>query len=183
MQLLLNIGFSIGGVLMIDNSYFDSLRNELKEIYDMYDDSYIHLSQNTNKIHVRKRYFSGSTEMLCIYEPSLINKLRCDWCLKGSFKEKKPRSQTYHLISFDKEKVIKIDFFDDISADFQDHKEIFFIYEPLKTVYLVYDKMRKNEISKLREVYLLKYDEMSRLTEYVHIPSRALARDLTGEIH
>lgn len=168
---------------MIDDSYFNTLRDELREIYDMYDDSYMYLSENVKKNVVRERYFSGSDEMLCIYEPSLTNRLRCNWCLKGSFKEKKPRSRAYHLISFDKDKVIKIDFFDDISSIYPNHNEIFFVYEPFKTMYLVFKKMNKNDIPILLEVYLLKYDEMSRLIEYVHIPSKALARDLTGEIY
>lgn len=113
--------------------------------------------------------------MLCIYEPSLIKGLRCNWSLKGSFKEKKPKSNTYHIISFDEEKVIKNDFFDDISTEYRDHKEIFFIYVQFKTVYLVFDTTTPTQHPKLWEVFLLKYDEMRRMTEYVHIPSKALS--------
>ena len=170
---------------MLNNFYFECLKNELMHIYNEYDNCYDYLNQNVTVNSIKKRYFSGSDEILCIYEPSLINRLQCNWCLKGSFKEKKPRSQIYHLISFDnKDNMIKIDFYDDVSYNYQgEHKEIFAVYNELKTIYLVFDDVNKKETPVLREIYLLKYNNIHQLTEYVHIPSKALCRDLTGEIH
>lgn len=173
----------LGGKAMTDNAYFDLLREELNGIYEKYDNSYESLEQNVKANTANKKYFSGSSEMLCIYEPSLIKALRCSWSLKGSFKEKKPRSEQYHLISFDDEKAIKLDFFDDASTEYTEHKEIFFIYDQSQTIYLVFEPAKPDQQPMLREIYLLKYDDMQRLTEYVHIPSRALSKDLTGEIH
>lgn len=171
---------------MIDNSHFKFLKEELKCIYDKYDYGYEYLNQMVKENVVNKRFFSGSSEMLCIYEPSLIKGLRCNWSLKGSFKEKKPKSNIYHIISFgDEGKVIKLDFFDDISIGNRTHKEIFFIYDydQFKTVYLVFDTTMSAQHSKLQDVYMLKYDETGRMIEYVHIPSKALSRDLTGEMY
>lgn len=168
---------------MVDEIYLNSLRDELSNLYDQYDDRYIQLCQEADCKISERKYFSGSSELLCIYEPSLTNKLRCNWCLKGSFKAKKPRSKQYHILSFDNGKIIKIDFFDDVSNLYQNHKEVFIVYEHGKTIYLVFDTTNKSHTPKLGEIYLLKYDELLRLTEYVHIPSKALSKDLTGEIY
>lgn len=170
---------------MIDDTHLNILKEELKCMYDKYDGSYEYLNQKVKESVVNKRFFSGSSEMLCIYEPSLIKGLKCNWSFKGSFKEKKPKSSTYHVISFDKKNVIKIDFFDDILLGKINHKEIFFIYDwdRFKTVYLVFDTTILVQQPKLQDVYLLKYDEIGRLVEYVHIPSKALSKDLTGEVY
>ncbi|MCH5349528.1 MAG: hypothetical protein J1E40_09410, partial [Oscillospiraceae bacterium] len=80
--------------------------------------------------------------------------------------------------------VIKIIFYDDVSYNYQDnYKEIFFVNDDLKKIYLLFDSINKDKLPQLREIYLLKYNDLNQLTEYVHIPSRALSRDLTGEIH
>lgn len=50
-------------------------------------------------------------------------------------------------------------------------------------MYLVFDTTTPTQNPKLQEVYLLKNDEMRRMTEYAHIPSKALSKDITGEIH
>ncbi len=168
-----------------NDNYFEALNEELIQLYDKYENCYGALSQNVIESIANKRYFSGSREILCIYEPSLIDRLQCNWCLKGSFKEKKPRSQIYHLISFDNnENMIKTDYYDRESYDFEpEHKEIFAVREDLKTIYLLFEDVKKSGTPMLLEIYLMKYNDMRQLTEYVHIPSKALRRDLTGEIH
>ena len=159
------------------------LKSELLELYDIYDSSYNELTANVQENTARTRYFSGSDEMLCIYEPSLINRLQCKWCLKGSFKDKKPRSKTYHSIAFNVDNnPIKIDFYDDAAA-YQEHKEIFIIYKENAALYLIYNKAKQAQAEQLCEIYLLKYNDSGRLAEYVNIPSRALSRDLKGEIY
>lgn len=170
---------------MISDSYIEFLKEELKSLYAEYDNKYELLKESAKNNTASERYFSGSSEALCIYEPSLINRLRCNWCLKGSFKDKKPRTKTYHLISFDDDgNVIKINFYDDVSNNYQDnYKEIFFVNDELKKIYLLFDSINREQSPQLREIYLLKYNDLHQLAEYVHIPSKALSRDLTGEIH
>ncbi|MCH5348763.1 MAG: hypothetical protein J1E40_05520, partial [Oscillospiraceae bacterium] len=79
---------------MISDSYIESIKEELKSLYAEYDNKYELLKETVKNNTVNERYFSGSSETLCIYEPSLIDRLRCNWCLKGSFKDKKPRTKT-----------------------------------------------------------------------------------------
>lgn len=170
--------------LTIDEMYFEEKRNELKEIYNKYDDSYDILNESAKENVVNERFFSGSSEMLCTYDPSLIGRLRCNWYLKGSFKTKKPAKKPYHIISFDKnENVIKIIFFDSVYTDKEARFEIFTVSNDRTKLYLSFCNPDTSANTILGDVYLLKYDDQRQMTEYIHIPSKALTRDLTGELH
>lgn len=170
--------------MMLD-FYLNSQKKLIADLWELYESKYFELQEDLkNDIH-NQIYFSGSDEMLCIFDPSLINKLQCKWCLKGGYREKKPRSKTYHSMYFDKNNVIfKIEFFCDVTNSHYDNfKEIFFIHMKNMTVYLVYAAVNSNEAPKLSGIYVLHFDDFLRLSSFVYSSSKFMMNDLSGEIN
>lgn len=165
--------------------YLNSQKKLIADLWGTYENKYFELQAKLKNDNYNQSYFSGSDEMLCIFDPSLINKLQCKWCLKGNYKEKKPKSKTYHSMYFDRNNVIyKIEFFCDVTNNHYDNfKENFFIHMKNMTVYLVYAGAKINEAPMLSGIYILHFDDFLRLSSFVYSPSKSAMNDLFGEIN
>lgn len=176
--------FKKGEIVILDFN-LDSQKKLIADIWGLYENKYLELQVKLNNENYNRIYFSGSDEMLCVFDPSLINKLQCKWCLKGKYVGKKPRSKTYHTMYFDKDDTIyKIEFSCDVTNNYYDNfKEIFFIHMKNMIVYLVYSTIDKSIASELCGIYILHFDDSLRLSSFVYSPSKLIMSDLSGEIN
>jgi hypothetical protein len=153
-----------------------------KQLFEKNDD-YKALNKTAIDTVEFKKYYSGSDELLCCYEPSLINRLQYNWCLRGNFVKSKPRKSNYHILWYDKNNVlIKIEYFADIDNNYQNnYKEIFIIKEQFEKYYLIFDSKNPESTPELSGIYRLIYNDKIQLIEYQVVLCKALIRDMQGE--
>ena len=163
------------------NEYISFQKETINNLWDLYENRYEELQKEVINNGIIKNYFSGSSEQLCVFEPSLINALQCNWCLKGDFREKKPRSSEYHELIWNKnEEIMKIIYHYDIGSG-DSTKEFFLLMEEHTVIILGYS-VASNPKCVLSEVYLLEYDDTKRLLSYIYAPLKTMI-DASGEIH
>lgn len=164
--------------------FLDEQNKFILEYWDSYENKYPELQEAIESGRVKREYFSGSGEMLCVFEPSLVKGLQCNWCLKGSLRNSKPKSKEYHTLYFDKnDSLRKIEYHCDVTNSYGDnHREIFVVSDKERVVYLVFWKAGPSDEPILTAIYILSFGENGMLKSYIHAPCRAMA-GRTGEIH